>query len=93
MFCPVFNGNAFFRYTRVSQWQLRLFKETFEIDSFWSKKSFLFAFAKGQTSNHFETSTIQGGGSLTFASPLAAKCRTMASSYHLQRDYDYMHGK
>ena len=79
---------------RVSQWQLRLFKETFEIDSFWSKKSFLFAFAKGQTSNHFETSTIQGGGgSLTFASPLAAKCRTMASSYHLQRDYDYMHGK
>ena len=30
------------------------------------------------------------GGSLTFASPLAAKCRTMASSYHLQRDYDYI---
>ena len=30
------------------------------------------------------------GGSLTFASPLAAKCRTMASSYHLQRDDDYI---
>ena len=90
MFCQYLMEMPF----SVSQWQLRLFEETFEIDSFWSKKSFLFAFAKGQTSNHFETSTFQGGGEFNICKSPGSKVsdngQQLSPSKRLRL---YMHGK